>query len=76
MKSLTIDGVSVNDPVITHAQIARGVNVVFEMSDSPQAWGSPTITRGDNNMGAFSEENAAGEGREEGSERVVERAEL
>ncbi|OCB85571.1 glycoside hydrolase family 92 protein [Sanghuangporus baumii] len=55
VKSLTIDGIPLVDPVITHAQIAHGANIVFEMSDRPQAWGSATIARG---------EDAAREGRE------------
>lgn len=45
VKSLTVDGVPVDSqrPVVTHAQIANGADVVFEMSDTPQAWGSATI---------------------------------
>ncbi|THH04809.1 hypothetical protein EW145_g5249 [Phellinidium pouzarii] len=45
VKSLTIDGMSVNSarPVITHAQIASGANIIFEMSSRPQSWGSETI---------------------------------
>lgn len=45
VKSLTVDGDAVDSqrPVITHAQIANGANVEFEMSDTPQAWGSATI---------------------------------
>ena len=40
IKSLTIDGVSVDGPTIKHEQIARGANVVFEMSDRIEAWGN------------------------------------
>ncbi|PPQ72017.1 hypothetical protein CVT26_007977 [Gymnopilus dilepis] len=40
IKSLTIDGVSVDGPTIKHEQIAKGANVVFEMSDSIEAWGN------------------------------------
>lgn len=45
VRGLTIDGVAVDSerPVVTHAQIANGANVIFEMSDTPQAWGSATI---------------------------------
>ncbi|EJD03735.1 glycoside hydrolase family 92 protein [Fomitiporia mediterranea MF3/22] len=73
VKSLTIDGVALDNPVITHAQIARGANIVFEMSDTPQAWGSATLNinnaRGE---GAFDSEVHK---RTEGGERV-EKAEL
>ncbi|KAL5534025.1 hypothetical protein ACEPAG_485 [Sanghuangporus baumii] len=55
VKSLTIDGIPQVDPVIAHAQITHGANIVFEMSDRPQAWGSATIAHGD---------DAAREGRE------------
>lgn len=45
VKNLTVDGVAIDSqrPVVTHAQIANGADVVFEMSDTPQAWGSATI---------------------------------
>ena len=36
----SIDGASVDGPTIKHEQIARGANVVFEMSDRIEAWGN------------------------------------
>ena len=58
-----------DEPVFTHAQIARGANIVFEMSDSPQAWGSKTLVSA-NEAGKLKE-------RAEQSERVEkEKAEL
>ena len=51
VKRLAIDGIPVEEPVITHAQIARGADIVFEMSDSPQVWGSATLARGNNASG-------------------------
>ena len=40
IKSLTIDGVPVDSPVIRHAQIAHGAEIVFEMSAGIEAWGN------------------------------------
>ena len=40
VKSLTINGVPVDRPVITHAQIAGGADIVFEMSDKVELWGN------------------------------------
>ena len=40
IKSLTIDGVKVDRPIIKHEQIAHGADVVFEMSDVIQPWGN------------------------------------
>ncbi|KAF5309205.1 hypothetical protein D9619_012814 [Psilocybe cf. subviscida] len=40
IKSLTINGVPVVSPTIAHAQIAHGGEVVFEMSDTVEAWGN------------------------------------
>ncbi|VDC01005.1 unnamed protein product, partial [Peniophora sp. CBMAI 1063] len=44
IKSLTIDGEAVETPVIRHEQIARGAELVFEMSATPQAWASSTLS--------------------------------
>jgi len=43
IKSLTIDGVKVDRPIIKHEQIAHGADVVFEMSDEIQLWGNDPI---------------------------------
>ena len=43
IKSLTIDGEAHNSPIIQHAQISQGAVLVFEMSDTPQAWASSTL---------------------------------
>ncbi len=40
IKSLTIDGVPVDSPVIYHAQISHGAEIVFEMSAEIEAWGN------------------------------------
>nr|POF11070.1 putative glycosidase [Quercus suber] len=40
VRSLTIDGVSITKPVITHSQIISAEKIVFEMADVPQAWGA------------------------------------
>ncbi|KAF9567664.1 glycoside hydrolase family 92 protein [Agrocybe pediades] len=40
IKSLTIDGVKVDRPIIKHEQISRGADVVFEMSDKIESWGN------------------------------------
>ena len=68
VKGLTVDGVPVDSerPVITHAQIANGANVVFEMSDTPQAWGSATIYTPSESLS----------GRDAGADGRTEREEL
>jgi putative alpha-1,2-mannosidase len=40
IKSLTINGISISQPIIKHEQIANGAEVVFEMSDKVEAWGN------------------------------------
>ncbi|KAJ3492674.1 hypothetical protein NLJ89_g11184 [Agrocybe chaxingu] len=40
VKSLTIDGVPVNEPIIKHSQIADGAEVIFEMSEMAEVWGN------------------------------------
>ena len=40
VKSLTINGISVTQPIIKHEQIANGAEVVFEMSDEVEMWGN------------------------------------
>ncbi len=39
IKSLTIDGKSINKPFITHNQLVNCKNLVYEMSDVPTDWG-------------------------------------
>lgn len=47
MKGVTIDGVPVSSdrPIIMHNQIKDGAEIVFEMADSPQVWGSSTVDK-------------------------------
>ena len=40
IKSLTINGISITQPIIKHEQIANGAEVVFEMSDKIEKWGN------------------------------------
>ena len=40
IKSLTINGISITQPIIKHEQIANGAEVVFEMSDEVEMWGN------------------------------------
>lgn len=40
IKSLTINGISITQPIIKHEQIANGAEVVFEMSDKVEKWGN------------------------------------
>jgi len=43
VKSLTLNGVSVQQPVLRHEDIMKGGELVFEMSPVPEAWGSATV---------------------------------
>ena len=43
IKSVSVNGKKVHSPVITHADIAAGGHLKFEMSDKPQAWSSSTL---------------------------------
>lgn len=47
VKGVTIDGVPVSSdrPIIMHDQIKDGAEIVFEMTESPQAWGSSTVDK-------------------------------
>ena len=40
VKSLKVDGVEVHKPVLLHKQIVTAKRIEFEMSDTPQPWGS------------------------------------
>jgi putative alpha-1,2-mannosidase len=40
VKSLTVDGVVVEKPMLTHQQIVSARQIVFEMAGTPQSWGS------------------------------------
>ena len=39
VKSLTLDGRSIDKPVLTHGEIVTARKIQFEMADAPQAWG-------------------------------------
>lgn len=43
VESVTVNGQPLRDPIITHEQIAHGADIVFKMSDKPQAWASETL---------------------------------
>jgi putative alpha-1,2-mannosidase len=43
VKSLSVNGESVQTAVITHDQIAQGGTIRFEMSSKPEAWASSTL---------------------------------
>lgn len=43
VQSLSINGRATQDPVITHAEIVHGGEVLFEMSAQMEAWGSSTL---------------------------------
>jgi putative alpha-1,2-mannosidase len=43
IKSLTINGRKVVDPVIRHEDIVQGGTLVFEMSDKVEAWGNSVL---------------------------------
>ena len=43
IKSATVNGRALTAPILTHADIARGGTLAFEMSATPQAWASATL---------------------------------
>ena len=43
IESLSVNGRALTTPVLTHADIALGGTIAFEMSASPQAWASSTL---------------------------------
>ena len=43
--ALSIDGVPLSQPIITHDQIKDGAEIVFEMSATPTSWASETLVR-------------------------------
>ncbi|KAH8107405.1 glycoside hydrolase family 92 protein [Phellopilus nigrolimitatus] len=70
VRSLSVDGVPVDGarPVLRHAQLVRGGELVFEMSDAPQAWGSQTVFDPDTEAAAGpggGEAEGEGEGKRE-----------
>ncbi|PCH41790.1 glycoside hydrolase family 92 protein [Wolfiporia cocos MD-104 SS10] len=50
IKSLTINGVSMDVPIIKHSDIINGGEIVFEMSAEPQAWCSATLVSGSESL--------------------------
>ena len=49
--SLTVNGEPRDQPILTHQDIAKGGEIVFEMSDVPQKWGSATLVSDRLSMG-------------------------
>ena len=45
IKSVALNGRNLDGPILSHADIASGGNIVFEMSETPQAWGSATLAK-------------------------------
>jgi putative alpha-1,2-mannosidase len=43
IKSLTINGRKVYDPIVRHEDIAQGGTIVFEMSEKVEAWGNSIL---------------------------------
>jgi len=43
VKSLSIGGKNVRDPIIKHEQIAQGGTITFEMSSQPESWASSSM---------------------------------
>lgn len=43
VKSFTLNGKHVSEPLLHHDQFAKGGELVFEMSAEPHAWGSSAI---------------------------------
>ncbi|KAI0333360.1 glycoside hydrolase family 92 protein [Cubamyces sp. BRFM 1775] len=51
IKSVTVNGRALDTPILTHADIASGGTINFEMSAEPQAWSSSTLTGGSQGSG-------------------------
>ena len=45
IKRVTVNGRELTTPILTHADIANGGHISFEMSGSPQSWASGTLVR-------------------------------
>ncbi|KAI0365463.1 glycoside hydrolase family 92 protein [Pilatotrama ljubarskyi] len=45
IKSVTVKGRSLDTPILTHADIASGGHIHFDMSAEPQAWSSSTLVK-------------------------------
>ena len=43
IKSVTVNGKRLDAPILAHSDIAAGGLVAFEMSETPQTWGSSTL---------------------------------
>ena len=43
VRSLAVDGVKIDKPVLLHQQIVTAKHIAFEMADSPQPWGQQGI---------------------------------
>ena len=43
VKSLKVDGVAVDTPVLLHKQIVTAKHIAFEMADTPQSWGNQGV---------------------------------
>lgn len=50
VRSLTLNGKPINQPLLSHEDIINGGELVFEMSNTPEPWGSSggvTVVHGD-----------------------------
>ncbi|EJF59982.1 glycoside hydrolase family 92 protein [Dichomitus squalens] len=45
IKSVTVNGRELASPILTHADIANGGHINYEMSSAPQKWSSSTLTQ-------------------------------
>lgn len=45
VRSLTVNGIKLDEPILDHWQIAGGGEMVFEMKDIPQLWGTLMVLR-------------------------------
>ncbi|PIL36322.1 hypothetical protein GSI_00010 [Ganoderma sinense ZZ0214-1] len=51
IKSVTVNGRPLAAPILTHADIASGGEINFEMSSTPQSWASGTLATGEKRYG-------------------------
>ncbi|EIW81933.1 glycoside hydrolase family 92 protein, partial [Coniophora puteana RWD-64-598 SS2] len=46
VSSVTVNGQALEQPIVRYEDVVNGGEIVFEMSDTPQPWGSATVVNG------------------------------
>jgi hypothetical protein len=76
VKSLTVDGQMLQDPVIRHEHFAHGGEILFEMSSKPETWTTSEVCRPFSARAICSNNPQRNKGETRGKQKPIDRSEL